>query len=415
MNRPLVIALAVTLPVIAYQYYQNSNFTSATDTTTPRSVDIPVHPSPGTGDIPVPTTVPSAENPTLKSILTSPDPTSRLSSLFAYAESVPVTEIGAALAELRATTRGDDPEALITAHILLTRWGTEDPAAALAHLAEADIKRAYGDGRAILAAYASGNPQRAVAWLGDPDNQLASQPKLGHVLAGTIANEWARTDPDAALAWAASLPEGQSSGAHIAILRNLASRDPALASFVATSLEPGGERTRAIAEVSDAWASQDPDAALTWAATLDGEERHQATRQSLDALTDIDPQQAATYLESITDAGEQARLLTTVAGSWAETQPAEAATWLADRPESDGKTDAMGWVAWHWTNADPQAASTWLIDQPESQSRDRAIGSLAKATFESDPAAAVTWAAQITDPQTRDQSLTRGLTEWEKR
>ena len=36
---------------------------------------------------------------------------------------------------------------------------------------------------------------------------------MGHMLAGTIATEWVRQDPDAALAWANSLPENQRQGA----------------------------------------------------------------------------------------------------------------------------------------------------------------------------------------------------------
>lgn len=417
MNRPLIISLALTLPVIAFQFHQNYQLTSTTAASSPLTTDAAVLSSSSSGDTAVTTTASTQDStPTrdLKSILTSPNPTKRLRALFDYAGSVPTAEIGAALEELRASTSAGDPEALITAHILLTRWGTEDPDRALAHLGEVGVKRAYGDARAILAAYSSANPQNAVAWLEDPDNDLAAQPKLGHVLAGTIANEWARNDPGSAFAWAATLPDNQSAGAQIAVLRNLASTDPAHASELAISMPPGDGRTRAIAEVSGSWASRDADAALAWASSLEGEERHQATRQSLDTLTDTDPQQAAAHVESITDPDEQSRLLTTVAGSWAETQPAEAASWLADRPESGGKTDAMGWVAWHWTNADPQAASTWLIEQPESQSRDRAIGSLAKATFESDPASAVIWANTISDQNTRDQSVTRGLSAWAK-
>ena len=121
MNRPLVIALAVTLPVIAYQSYQNGKLTTPegrTDTATPDgSADTPVRQ--GRADTPVHPKAHQAAS--LKSILASTTPTSRLRALFDYAESVPAAEIGAALEELRATTSPSDPEALITAHILLTR------------------------------------------------------------------------------------------------------------------------------------------------------------------------------------------------------------------------------------------------------------------------------------------------------
>ena len=66
-------------------------------------------------------------------------------------------------------------------------------------------------------------------------------------------------------------------------------------------------------------------------------------------------------------------------------------------------------MSWSWPSL------RVCVAQPESESRDRAIVSLAKATFDTDPAAAVTWAAAISDAHVRDETVTRGLTEWEKR
>ena len=122
------------------------------------------------------------------------------------------------------------------AHMLLTRWGKEDPDGAFASLKTVGLKEAGGTASSILGGLASIDPKRAIAWLEDPENQYANRPWMGHILAGTIGKEWVRQDPDAALAWANALPDSQRRGALGGILESLASSDPQQASLMVMEL-----------------------------------------------------------------------------------------------------------------------------------------------------------------------------------
>ena len=355
-----------------------------------------------------------ATSSSLSEILAHRDPMLRMAALLEYVGKLSDKEIPEALAKLRQSTPDWDPDARVAAQLMLTRWGKADPEGALAHIGKLDMKSAGGDAAIILSALAATDPLRAVEWLENPDNKLANSRWIGQILAGSITKEWVRQDPDAALAWAQTVPENQRSGAYTGVLGSLAATDPERASKLAMQLPDDDARREILGQIARSWSEISPAEAVEWASTLDGRGRSRAMGEALGEWAQKSPPEAAAFVDSLPEAGE-GQYLQRVASSWAEHAPADAAQWLESHQESEGKADAMGWVMWHWTNSDPQAASTWLIDQPAGGSRDRAIGSLAKATFESDPGAAVTWAATITDERQRAGTLERGVREWLER
>ena len=152
-----------------------------------------------------------------------------------------------------------------------------------------DFKQKGADPHIILASLASLDPKRAAEWLAAPDNELVHFPWMGHILAGTVAKEWVRQDPDAALAWAATVPDNQRLGAYTGVLGTLATTDPERASTLATELEPGGARNHIIGEIAKTWVRNDPDAALAWAGSLEGDERGRAVGEALGAWAQTNP------------------------------------------------------------------------------------------------------------------------------
>lgn len=358
---------------------------------------------------------PSPAGQDLSTILALPDPATRIRSLIAFADTVPVTKIAETIKQLRDSSPDWDPDARAAIHLLLTRWATEAPDQALASLQTLDPTKHGGDATSILSGIAATDPLRAAKWLEDPDNRMTAFPIIGHFLAGSITKEWVRSDPSAALAWAEKLPDNQRIGAYVALMGTLASSDPRTASSLVTKLEDGGPRREAIKNIATLWSKQAPEAAMAWVQTLTGEDRQSALTETLGGWASKQPQAAAAYLDQNPNPDLTAAQVKAVSQPWVNREPAAAAAWVASRPAGAASSEAMSDVMWRWTLTEPVAASTWLRAQPAGPSRDAGIAGLALATFDTDPSASLTWAASISDETKRAESLTKGLAEWMKR
>ncbi len=401
----IIIALAASVTLNAWQFAQKKKSPdpatpapkSATGTST----------APETGGKETGPDTKKSETPQeiaprdLAAIMGIRNPMERFQALIEHVKNLPSDEIGGMLKELRAGAGKLDTEAKFIAHLLLTRWGQEDPDAAFASLADIPAKQAGGEAMAILASLAANDPARAVAWLSDPENSIARQPFMGHLLALSLATEWSRHDPDAALAWAAELPSGQRAGAYSGIIGNIVETDPERAAAVALELDSGA-RSKVIGQIARNWAEQSPERAIEWAGTLEGYDRSQALSDALASWATTAPESAAAYVDGLAE-DERSDYVGGLARNWAQQAPAEAAEWLGSQPESEGKSGAMGHVMWQWTHNDPEAASSWLTEQPHGDSYDHGVTGLAKAATHAfdDPEAGVTWASTIEDEQLR--------------
>ncbi|MFT4550087.1 MAG: hypothetical protein ACI9MB_004062 [Verrucomicrobiales bacterium] len=348
-------------------------------------------------------------------IMTKAGPRDRFQALMSFVEGINTHEIEEALKELRAnTTNQFDPEAMFAGHLLLMRWGEEDSEAAFASLEKLGMmERAFGS-MSVLAAVAADDPRAAADWLTAPTNLIAAVPRAGDFMATTVSKEWAKNDPDAALAWAKSLPEGKRAGAYNGVLGSLASDDPQRASAMALDLEEGKDRTNLIGNIAESWGKKEPAAALEWVQGLEeGGERDQAMSKTLGGWAQAEPAKAAEYLDQMADE-EKAAHVGAVAGPWARQDPSAAATWLGDQPEGEGKNDGMKQVMWMWTATEPEAASTWIGEQPAGPSRDQGIVSMSNTTYDQDPQMAITWAAEISDDGMRTQQVSRGVNRYMK-
>ena len=346
----------------------------------------------------------------LASIMAIRDPMDRMQAMIEHIKNLPVDQIGEMLDELG---NDKDPKKRFLANLLLTRWGQEDPDAAFASLGNLSPKRNGNQANAILAGLAATDPNRAVAWLTDPDNNAQHQLWMGHSLARTLAEEWSRQDPDAALAWAATLDSGDlQTGAYSGIISNLLETDPARAASVAMDVE-SEDRPKLLGQIAESWAEQSPAEAVDWASTLEGRDRRSAMSEAMAGWAQLSPENAAAYINDLS-AEERSRHVGPVARSWAESAPAEAAQWLGAQPESESKADAMGHVMWNWTSNDPEAASIWLAEQPQGESFDRGALGLAKAATSAfdDPEAGVTWSSAIQNEELRATMTRHTLGRW---
>ena len=351
----------------------------------------------------------------IKDIMAKAGPRDRFQAMMAFIEGIDSHEIEGALAEIRAGAANQfDPEAMFASHLLLMRWGEEDPEAAFASLQKIGMmERAFGS-MSVLAAVASTDPQAAADWLMAPDNLMAMVPRAGDFMATTVTKEWAKRDPDAALAWAKGLPEGKRAGAYNGVLGSLAADDPQRASQMAMELEAGKDRENLIGNIAESWSKKSPAEAMAWAQGLEaGKERDTAISKSLGGWAQAAPLEAAAFLDQMGEE-EKAAHVGAVAGRGLGRPPREPPLGWRTRRREKARTRACARRCGCGAATEPAAASTWLASQPEGPSRDHGIVSLASTTFDEDPASAVTWAAAISDEQMRQEHVNRGVTRWLK-
>ena len=358
----------------------------------------------------------SAAIGSVNEILSDPDPLKRIERLMDFVNGLSPGEMPEALIALQESAPEWDPHMKMAVGLLLTRWASADSDAAFAYVEEMKNKDQARDATfSILRALASQDPQRALEWMSNQGSDMSKNGWMGHMLAGTIATEWVRQDPDAALAWANSLPENQRQGALGGALETIAASDPNEAARRLLQLDAGEARQKAAGNIANLWAKRAPQEAMEWAMTLEGDDRESAMSRALGGWASTEPAEAAAFINDIPAEERTDGQIREVGRRWSEQEPSKAAEWLVSQPDTKGRTDAVGHAVWHWTNEDPAGAADWLLEQPSGDFRDNGIGALAKASFDDDPASAVTWAATIDNDRQREGTIERGVREWAKR
>ena len=345
----------------------------------------------------IPRTAPFSE-PDLLAIFANPDPAERLRLLHDYSLQLSTNQISEALELLRSKTPEWDSESKILTHLLLTRWAKADPEAAFSSLDTANFSLERGHSLSILSALAALDPKRTANWLTSPTNTRAYYPIVGHVLSGTIAKEWARQDPQAALEWAQTLADQQQAGAYSGVLGTIAATDPQEAATLALGLKRGEARDDIFAEIAQSWARHSPVKALAWTSTLTPGVRGRATSRALESWSKTHPEKAAQYL----DENPNPDYLKIIANQWSNRDPEATANWIALKTESSQRNSALADTLWHWTTQTPKAATAWIEALPVGNSRDQAIAGLAFAAVEFDPRSALEWSLKISTPSLRN-------------
>ena len=219
---PALTVAAITLPAIAVLYSQNQKLKQQTSSlqlkidSPEKGKNGPLRASGSSQDKKEEGEAGKDErvNPgNLASILAERDPMMRMRKLVAFVENLDPEEIPSILEDLRKGSAAWDQDTQMVAHMLLTRWAKADPEAAFASLDDLDFKNQRNESISIVTSLASQDPKRASEWLQDPGSSIKSFPWMGRMLATAIAKEWVRHDADAALAWAATRPGDQQTGA----------------------------------------------------------------------------------------------------------------------------------------------------------------------------------------------------------
>lgn len=338
-----------------------------------------------------------------------PGQVARMQSLMdLYAEMTPA-ELAAEAERLESLPMGDR---LMASMLLFSSWAESDPLGALAHANDMGRGGAFVK-PTILRSWASLDPVNAAKYFDDnPDEfrEMGWGRGRGGSGAGVIAREWAKADPDGAMAWARGLEGDDRVTAVTSVAGEMAVTDPAGAAAAVAKLDPG-DRARAYGEVAEQWARQDFEAAEAWISTLTGESKDRAMAEALDVLAGSDPRAAADKVAMIADADQRGDAVRDVATSWARENPPEAAEWLFSQDAGDDRR-AMRGVIGNWVRQDPAGALEFIESRPAGEGRDTAAQTYLWMNRDGDPREAVSLAETIADERGRERTVRMVADRW---
>jgi len=232
----------------------------------------------------------------------------------------------------------------------------------------------------------------------------------------SIAFNWGRQDPQAAIAWAQSLPADNVAERNFAITNVFnawVSTDPtAVAAYIQQNLSTDPSFGKLAVQVVDSWGNSDPQAALTWAQQLPaGAAQGNAITAAITQLAKVDPQTAWQDAGQLSGGGAESAQVN-VLSAWAAQQPAQAAAALQSLPSGGTANTATANVAKSWLAQDPNAASQWINTLPQGPARDSAVTQIISMVGGNDPAGAFNWAVSLGDPATRNTQVAKLAAQW---
>lgn len=197
----------------------------------------------------------------------------------------------------------------------------------------------------------------------------------------TIAQNWAATDPAAALAWVQAQGDARETRVTMSgVIRGWWENDPRSAeAYVAAHLDSLGLET--VMGITTELYRLDPARAKDWANSLPLEARRNADSFIGMQMVDADPKAAS---------------------EWAASLPGEV------------RTRTLESVISKWARNDLQAAGQWINDR-NGVVRDEALSAYSSTMAFKDPVAALNVAGTVTDPKIQSATVDRIVSGWMRR
>lgn len=197
----------------------------------------------------------------------------------------------------------------------------------------------------------------------------------------TVAQNWAATDPAAALAWVQAQGDARETRVTMSgVIRGWWENDPRSAeAYVAAHFDTLGLET--VMGITGELYRLDPERAKDWANSLPVEARRNADSFIGTRMVDADPKAASEWAASLPDE--------------VRTRPLES-------------------VISKWARNDLQAAGQWINDR-NGVVRDEALSAYSSTMAFKDPATALTVAATVSDPKIQSATIDRIVSGWMRR
>ncbi|MDP0489727.1 MAG: hypothetical protein Q7Q71_01600 [Verrucomicrobiota bacterium JB023] len=299
---------------------------------------------------------------------------------------------------------------MFSSFLLFSAWAEVDPMAALAY--SSDLGReGFLANTAILSSWASTDPEAAARYLEENPNQFRNGRGPGGAGVGSIATEWARQDPKAALAWAQSLDGREGEAAIGSVLRQVATSDPYGAVAMAADLS-GEARLEAYQDIAGQWALTDWDSAESWINGLPASERDEVMGDAIASLADADPVMASEKVLAMGEGEAKDNAISSVVEEWAESDPVAAMDFLLANGSSEAQEDAMRDTMRSLAREDSSQALTYIDAMESGEVRDTAVGTYIFSNRDLDPQEAINLAATVSDGNASERLVTMSASRW---
>lgn len=346
----------------------------------------------------------------VEDIYRSPGNLNRLQGLMAYYGGLTADQL-----RVEAEKLNDLPlnERMPASFLLFARWAELDPHGAMAHSNSMGVGGMFVR-PTILQSWASLDPANAAKYYMENPGQFTMMGGRGmgggQDAASIIATEWARQDPQGALAWAGSLTQGKSE-ALAAVLGEVAKSDPRAATEMVSQLNPA-DRADAYVSIAGRYGAQDFDAAQSWIRTLPQAEQAAAMAAAIRGLSSKSPDLALAQVASMAEGEAKNQLIPTLVGDLARNDPQAAARFVASQADEGVQRDSVRELMPVWTSQNPTAALAFVQSQAPGPVYDRAMASYVTSNVNGNPAELITLAESIDSDRERAWSMGMTAQRW---
>ncbi len=303
-------------------------------------------------------------------------------------------------------------ERIMASFLLFGRWAEVDPTAAMAHANTMGFAAGFVR-PTILQSWASVDPENAAKYYAENPREFSMMGGPGGGGgngASMIAAEWAKQDPQAALAWASSLSGGDKASAMTSVVREVAMTDPKKAAELAGSID-AAERGDAYSSIARSYGAKSFGEAEIWVKSLPADEQGRAMASAIEGLSQTDPSLAWTKAQAMADGDDKNRALRNVLENLSKTDSTAALKQLGTlTPEQQQRS--IGPVIQNLAVTDNTAAMKYVQGLEQGPVRDRGIQEIIQADRKSEPAALVTLAETITDEGDRNRTVGMAAMRW---
>lgn len=347
----------------------------------------------------------------LASILALPSQMQRVQAMMDFYAGLSPTELEEEARKLESLPM---PERIMASYLLFAKWAETDPLNALAFSDKLGFTGMFAK-PTIMQSWASVDPVNAAKFYQENPGQFAmmgmfgGRGPMGGSAASIIAGEWAKQDPNAAMAWAKKLNSGEKGNAINSIIQQVAQQDSEKAIALAAGLE-GEEKQRAHQQIAEAMGGN-WDKALSYIATLPTDEQAEAKRKAFEGLSKSNPERALSELSGFADGDARNSATRIVLGELSKEQPQQAFDYIISTG-AEKNSESIRPVMMNYARQDSAGAMAAIGKLPEGETRDRAIATYSFASTSTDYANGFNLAASIGDDEERQRALAVTSAKW---
>lgn len=346
-------------------------------------------------------------------IRTKPGQLGRIQSLLDFYQNLDPTQLEAEAAKLENLPIN---ERIMASILLFGRWAETDPLAAMAYSDKMGMAGMFAK-PTILQGWASTDPENAAKYFSEHPREFAMMGmgpmgggRNGGSGASVIAAEWAKSNPEAALAWAQTLKGNDKDQAMTSVVRELSMTNPQKAVQLAATME-GDAKTSAYESIAGQWGAKNFSEAEAWIKSLPADQQDAAMASAIRSLANQDPQAASTKIASMADGDAKNRAIGEVVDTWSREDPKAAAAWLSSQStEASGR--AMRELMGNWARQDDAGALSYLTAQPAGEARDQATQAYVWSNRSADPKSVISLAETITNEEDRQRAVGVAAMQW---